>query len=66
LRAFRREIKMLKEGKVKRKICVWKRNKEKWKVKKKIYVYESDGKKERKREEGGKKYMRGMNQVKEK
>jgi hypothetical protein len=29
LRAFRREIKMLKEGKVKRKICVWKRNKEK-------------------------------------
>jgi hypothetical protein len=29
LRALRREIKMLKEGKVKRKICVWKRKKEK-------------------------------------
>jgi hypothetical protein len=29
LRALRREIKMSREGKVKRKICVWKRKKEK-------------------------------------
>jgi hypothetical protein len=29
LRALRREIKMSKEGKVKRKVCVWKRKKEK-------------------------------------
>jgi hypothetical protein len=29
LRALKREIKMSREGKVKRKICVWKRNKEK-------------------------------------
>jgi hypothetical protein len=33
LRALRRDIKMLKEVKVKRKICVWKRKKEKCKVK---------------------------------
>jgi hypothetical protein len=42
LRALRREIKVLKAGKVKRKVCVWKRKKEKPKSKK-IY--------ERKREE---------------
>jgi hypothetical protein len=36
---LRREIKMSREGKVKRKICVWKRKKEKWKSKEK-YVYE--------------------------
>jgi hypothetical protein len=29
LRALRREINMSREGKVKRKICVWKRKKEK-------------------------------------
>jgi hypothetical protein len=29
LRALRREIKMSREGKVKRKICVWERKKEK-------------------------------------
>jgi hypothetical protein len=29
LRALKREIKMSREGKVKRKICVWKRKKEK-------------------------------------
>jgi hypothetical protein len=29
LRALKREIKMSREGKVRRKICVWKRNKEK-------------------------------------
>jgi hypothetical protein len=29
LRALKREMKMSKEGKVKRKICVWKRKKEK-------------------------------------
>jgi hypothetical protein len=29
LRALEREIKMSREGKVKRKICVWKRKKEK-------------------------------------
>jgi hypothetical protein len=39
LRSLRREIKMSKEGKGKRKVCVWKRKREKWKVKKK-YVYE--------------------------
>jgi hypothetical protein len=33
LRAFRREIKMSREGKVKRKICAWKRKKEKYKSK---------------------------------
>jgi hypothetical protein len=38
LRALKREIKMSREGKVKRKICVWKRKKEKWKVKKNICV----------------------------
>jgi hypothetical protein len=31
LRALKREIKMSREGKVKRKICVWKRKKEKYK-----------------------------------
>jgi hypothetical protein len=40
LRALKREIKMSREGKVKRKICVWKRKKEKWKSKEKKYVYE--------------------------
>jgi hypothetical protein len=41
LRALRREIKMSREGKVKRKICVWKRKKEKYKSKeRKKYVYE--------------------------
>jgi hypothetical protein len=34
LRALKREIKMSRERKVKRKICVWKRKKEKIKVKK--------------------------------
>jgi hypothetical protein len=34
LRALRREIKMSREGKVKGKICVWKRKKENIKVKK--------------------------------
>jgi hypothetical protein len=29
LRALKREIKMSRDGKVKRKICVWKRKKEK-------------------------------------
>jgi hypothetical protein len=29
LRALEREIKMSREGKVKRKLCVWKRKKEK-------------------------------------
>jgi hypothetical protein len=29
LRALKREIKMSREGRVKRKICVWKRKKEK-------------------------------------
>jgi hypothetical protein len=29
LRSLKREIKMSREGKVKRKICVWKRKKEK-------------------------------------
>jgi hypothetical protein len=33
LRALRREIKMSREGKVKRKICVWKRKNEKYKSK---------------------------------
>jgi hypothetical protein len=31
LRALRREKKMSREGKIKRKICVWKRKKEKYK-----------------------------------
>jgi hypothetical protein len=29
LRAFKREEKMSREGKIKRKVCVWKRKKEK-------------------------------------
>jgi hypothetical protein len=29
LRALKREVKMSREGKVKRKLCVWKRKKEK-------------------------------------
>jgi hypothetical protein len=36
LRALKREKKMLREGKVKRKICVWKTKKEKYKS---IYIY---------------------------
>jgi hypothetical protein len=40
LRALRREIKMSREGKVKRKICVWKRKIEKYISKEKEYVYE--------------------------
>jgi hypothetical protein len=35
LRALKREIKMSREGKVKKKICVWKRKKEKMKSKEK-------------------------------
>jgi hypothetical protein len=40
LRALKREMKMSREGKVKRKVCVWKRKKEKNKSKerKKICV----------------------------
>jgi hypothetical protein len=51
LRALKREKKMSREGKIKRKVCVWKRKKERKnrKIKKeKKYVYER--KKKRKEE----------------
>jgi hypothetical protein len=54
LRALKREIKMSREGKVKRKICVWKRKERR----KKREVNERE--KERKR--FGKKDMKWMNQ----
>jgi hypothetical protein len=37
LRDLKREMKMSREGNVKRKICVWKRKKEKYKSN--IYIY---------------------------
>jgi hypothetical protein len=38
LRALNREKKMSREGKMKRKVCVWKRKKEKSKSKEKINI----------------------------
>jgi hypothetical protein len=64
LRALKREVKMSREGKVKRKICVWKRKKEKWKVKKKMCVWGNERewlkkkKRRRKKEEWQEKYER--------
>jgi hypothetical protein len=46
LRALKREIKMSREGKVKRKICAWKRKKKKENKKK-----ENEREKEKKRKE---------------
>jgi hypothetical protein len=40
LGALKREIKMSREGKVKRKLCVWKRKKEKYKEKKNMCMRE--------------------------
>jgi hypothetical protein len=52
LRALKREMKMSREGNVKRKICVWKRKKEKYKSNIYICLYErmkeSDRKKKKK------------------
>jgi hypothetical protein len=59
LRDLKRKIKMSREGKVKRKICVWKR-----KERKKRECKRKRKRKERKR--NGKKDMKWMNQVKEK
>jgi hypothetical protein len=57
LRALKRELKMSRERKVKRKICVWKRKKrERMK----------EEKKEKQRKRNGKKDMKWMNQVKDK
>lgn len=60
LKALKTEIKMSREGKVKRKICVWKRKNEKQKNIN-INVYERmKEKKTREREKrSGNKYMRG-------
>jgi hypothetical protein len=40
LRALKREIKTSRDGKAKRKICVWKRKKEKYKEKKNMCMRE--------------------------
>jgi hypothetical protein len=57
LRALKRDKKMSREGKIKRKVCVWKKGKKK----------RMKGRRRIKREKrSGYKDMRGMNQVKEK
>jgi hypothetical protein len=66
LRALKREIKMSREGKVKRKICAWKRKKKERKQKKRMK--EKKKRKEKKRKErkrNGKKDMKWMNQVRD-
>jgi hypothetical protein len=50
LRALKREIRMAREGKVKRKICVWKRKEKKEKKKKRENEREKE-KREKKRKE---------------
>jgi hypothetical protein len=54
LRALKREIKMSREGKVKRKICVWKEKKEK--KKREERMKEKKKKKKRKEEDWQERY----------
>jgi hypothetical protein len=51
LRALKRVIKMSREGKVKRKVCIWKINKEK-NISKEKYVYERMKEEEEKKKRG--------------
>jgi hypothetical protein len=51
LRALKREIKMSREGKVKRKICAWKRKERKKEEKEKKKKRKRNGKKDMKRDE---------------
>jgi hypothetical protein len=62
LRDLKREIKMSREGKVKRKICVWKEKKEK---KKREERMKEKKKKRKERKRIGKKDMKWINQVKD-
>jgi hypothetical protein len=59
-RALKREIRMESEGKVKRKICLWKR-----KEKRKKENEREKEKEEEERTKNGKKDMKWMNQVKD-
>jgi hypothetical protein len=60
LRALKREIKMSREGKVKRKICVWKRKERR--KKREVNEREKEKKKRKERKRFGKKDMKWMNQ----
>jgi hypothetical protein len=63
LRALKREIKVSREGKVMRKICVWKRKEKKRKEKKEKREREKE---EKERKRNGKKDIKRMNQAKDK
>jgi hypothetical protein len=68
LRALKREMKVSREGKVIRKICVWKRKEKKRKEKKRKEKKEKRerDKEEKERKRNGKKDIKRMNQAKDK